>query len=332
MSEVLSKNEIESLLSVVSSGKVPLEKLKGKVLKKTVIPYNFKRPSRISKDQIHSLELLHESFIHTFTVKLANYLRAVVELTLVAIDQITYAEFIASLSNPTYIVIVNIDPLPGQIILEIDPSVTFCVVDRLLGGSGKVLKETRELTNIEHSIMEKVTNLALNCLQQAWSRMFNLSFRIQAKESNPQFVQIAPPGETTLLITTQIKIGKALGVTNICIPYTTIEPLLPKLSSHEWASEPSKQSSEKIFKLIQKNLDEIKVTVIAQLGTAKINIRDFLQLEVGDVVRLEQKVNQDLIVKIENLPKFYGTPGSLGKQRAIQITSKIKGEENKNEK
>lgn len=324
MTEVLSKEEVEALLSAVSSGKVSKKKEKEGILPKTGAPYDFKRPNRISKDQIRTLELLHENFVHSYTVKLANYLRTMVELSLIAVDQLSYAEFIASLSHPTYMVIFNVEPVKCQILLEIGPGLTFSIIDRLLGGSGKTLKEARELTSIEHSIMEKAVILASGCLEQAWKRITPLSFKAQAKESNPQFVQIAPAGETTVLITMKAKIGESLGIMNICIPYTAMESILPRLRSNEWASVAGRGVTESSAKLVGENLDRIKLEVVVQLGAVKISIRDFLQIGVGDVVSLEQGIHQDLVVKVEGCPKFLARPGRVGRRRAVQIVSKIK--------
>lgn len=328
MTEVLSKEEVEALLSAVSSGKVSKKKEREGILPKTGVPYDFKRPNRISKDQVRTLELLHESFIHSYTVKLANYLRTMVEVSLIAVDQLSYAEFIASLCDPTYMVIFNVEPVKCQILLEISPSFSFSIIDRLLGGSGKALKEARELTSIEHSIMEKVVILASGCLEQAWKRIASLSFKVQGKESNPHFVQIAPAGETTVLITMKAKVGESLGIMNICIPYTVVESILPRLSSNEWASVAGREVRESSPKLAGENLDRIKLEVAVKLGAVTISIRDFLQIGVGDVVGLEQGIHQDLVVKVEGCPKFLAKPGRVGRRRAVQIVSKIRKGEN----
>jgi len=328
MGEILSKEEIEALLSAVSSGKVATEKKKEKTSEKIVISYDFKRPSIISKEQIRIVRVLHENFTRIFTIKLASYLRTMVEFEIVAIDQLSYIEFVSSLSNPTYIVILNMEPLQGQIAIEVDPSLTFSIIDRLLGGKGKSLPEARELTDIEHSIMEKVINLVLDCLKEAWQRIGIFNFKIKSKESNPQFVQIVPARETAILITMEAKIGEIgenIGIMNICIPYTTMEPILLRLNPKQWASEKKKETIDEVQKNIQKNLKKTKVAIITEIGRAKITILDFLKLSIGDVLQLEQNIKEDLVVKVEDLPKFYGHPGRIGRKIGIQITSKIEG-------
>lgn len=328
MGEILDKEQVEALLSAVSSGNVK-KNMETVLEKKSVVSYDFKRRTRISKDRIRTLELLHENFIRVYTVKLANYLRTMVDLSIISIDQLTYAEFIASLSEPTYLAVLSAEPLPGQIILEIDPTLSFSIIDRLLGGSGgTALEEAHELTEIEHSLIKEVVALALNCLEQAWQRIIPLKFKVQARESNPQFVHIAHPGEMAILVTMKSSIGESLGVMNICIPCATIEPILSKLSPYEWTSETRKQSPEKVGKFMKRNLEKTRIGITVELGTATINMRDFLQLKIGDVVLLEQRIQRDLLLKVENLPKFRGSPGRLGRRKAIQITSKISSEEN----
>jgi len=327
MGEILDKEEVEALLSAVSSGNV--KKATEDILeKKSAVVYDFKRRTKISKDRIRTLELLHENFIRVYTVKLANYLRTMVELNIISVDQLTYAEFIASLSEPTYLAVLSAEPLPGQIILEIDPSLSFSIIDRLLGGSGTGSEEARELTEIEHSLMKEVVSLALSCLEQAWQRIIPLQLKMEVRESNPQFVHIAHPGEMAILVTMKSMVGESPGVMNICIPCATIEPILPKLSPYEWTSETRKQLPEKVGEFMKRNLEKTKIKITVELGTATINMRDFLQLKIGDVVLLEQRIKQDLVLKVEDFPKFRGSPGRLGKRKAIQITSKISSEEN----
>ena len=323
MGDMLSKEEIEALLSAVSEGKVPLAKggKEKSSYKKTAISYNFKRPLLVSKEQIRVLELIHSDFTRDYAVKLSNYLRTTVEIEIADIEQLTYTEFIASLSEPTYLAVLDADPLPTQILIEVNLFLVFSMVDRLLGGSGKTSQEPRELTGIEHSIMDKVITLAIQVLQETWKHVIPVKFTLDTKESNPQFVQIIPGGELVVLIIFEVNMGEVSGIMNICFPYTALEPILPKLSPQQWILGNTRRSEKESLKLLQKNLSETQVEVAVELGIAEITILDFLKLAPGDVVRLNQPVHQDLIVKVEGFPKFYALPGRMGKRRAIQITS-----------
>jgi len=327
MGDVLSREEIEALLSAVSQGKIPeREKKEEPSYEKTVISYNFKRPALVSKEQIRVLELLHEDFIRSYGVKLSNYLRTTVELEIIAVDQLTYTEFIASLSEPTYMVVLNVEPLSGQIILEVNPSLIFSIVDRLLGGSGKNSQEPRELTNIEHSIMDKVIALAVEALQEAWKHVISFQLAVRTKESNPQFVQIVSGGELVIPIILKVNMGENSGIMNVCYPVSTLKPIIPRLNPQRWVSEKEKKTREESFKLLQKKLSDTQVEIIVELGRAEVTILDFLRLAPGDVIRLNQSVDQDLVVRVQDFPKFYASPGRVGRRKAVQITSWVKQE------
>lgn len=323
MGEILNKEEVETLLSAVSSGTIPIEKTK-KILKKTVVPYDFRQTNRVPKDQIRLLETIHQNFIHIYVTPLANYLRTIVEFNLVKVEQLGFVEFMASLPNPTYINILDLNPLKGKALLEIDPSLTFSIVDRLLGGAGKDIGKARELTDIEHSILEKVVLLTLDYLTQAWKPVFPLVFKIQGRETNPQFAQIAAGEETVISITMEGKVGKSPGLMSLCIPYLAIKSIISRFSGRHRGFSGYEAPDEKRDKSMEKTIGQIKVNLIAELGTSEMSIGDFLQLEAGDVIRLRQNIHRNIITRVENSPKFYGIPGCSGKQMAIQVISAIK--------
>jgi len=309
MGDVLSKEEIEMLLSAVSQGKVPQGKKKGEMpYKKIAISYNFRRPALVLKEQTRVLEFLHEDFTRSCGVKLSGYLRTTVELEIIATEQLTYTEFIASLSEPTYIAVIDASPLSGQIILEINPSLVFSIVDRLLGGSGEGLQEFRELTSIEHTIMDKVVSLVLNALKEAYEHIVSL-------------------GELVIVVILKVNMGENSGIMNICYPVSTVKPILPRLNPQQWAYARENKAGEGNLEVLQKKLSDTKVEVTVELGRAEVSILDFLRLVPGDVIRLDQPVEKALVVRVQGFPKFYASPGRMGRRRAVQIVSFIKKED-----
>jgi len=327
MGDFLSKEEIDALLSAVSGGKIPQRKGKEGLYQKTAISYNFRRPALVSKDQIRVLELLHEEFTRSCEVKLSNYLRTTVEVEIIAIEQLTYTEFIASLSEPTYLGVLDARPLSGQIILEINPFLVFSIVDKLLGGSGKNSQEPREFTRIEHTIMGKVTTLVMEALQDAWEHVISFQLTLKTRESNPQFVQIVSGGELVINMSVKVNIGENSGVMNVCYPVATLKPVLPRLNPQQWIFGEKKGDDERGSSILQKKLLDTQIEVVVELGRAEVSILDFLRLAVGDVICLNQPVNQDLVVKVQGFPKFYASPGRVGRKKAVQITSHIKKED-----
>jgi len=328
MADFLDKEEIEALLSAVSQGRIPKKaKKREPSYQETATSYNFKRPALVSKEQIRVLEFLHEDFLRNCEVKLSNYLRTTVELEIIAIEQLTYVEFIASLAEPTYIGVLDAEPLSGQIILEINPLLIFSIVDRLLGGSGRGTQEPRELTSIEHFIMDKVVTLVMEALKEAWKHVVSLHLTFKTKESNPQFVQVVSGGELVIPIIFKVNMRESFGIMNICYPVSTLKPVLPRLNPQRWISEKKEKIGNETLRLLQKKLSNTQVEVIVELGRSNITILDFLNLAPGDVIRLNQPIDQDLIIKIQGSPKFYALPGTVGRRKAVKVTSYIKKED-----
>jgi len=320
MGEILNKEEIETLLSAVSSGKISTEKTK-KIFKKTIIPYDFRKTNIAPRDQIRFLETIYQNFVRVYATSLGDFLKTIVELKLAKVEQIDFIEFISSLSSPTHINILGLDPLKGKGILEIDSSLAFSIIDRLLGGPGKALENPRELTNFEYSILKRVVLITLDCLKKVWEPVFPLTFKIQGRETNPQFAQITGTEETVIVTSIEGKIGESSGLITLCIPYLVIKPVLSKLTSGHQTFKSHEPSEEKRNKLMEKIMGEIKVDIIAELGISKISIGEFLQLEVGDVISLNQNIHKNIIIKIEDSPKFFAIPGVLENKIAAQITS-----------
>jgi flagellar motor switch protein FliM len=216
------------------------------------------------------------------------------------------------------------DPLKGQAILEIDPSVTFTIIDRLFGGSGEGAKLNRELTDIEHSVMEGIIVRILGNMREAWTTVIDLRPRLSQIETNPQFAQIVPPSEMVVLVTLETKVGEVEGMMNFCIPYMTIEAIVSKLSAQFWYSSVRKGATTENLKIIQDKLSSVEIPVIAEVGHISIPVRDVLALRQGDVIRLHSvHVGDPMALDVGNKRKFLCRPGVIGKKMAVQIIKKL---------
>jgi len=216
------------------------------------------------------------------------------------------------------------DPLKGSSIFEIDPSITFTIIDRLFGGPGEASKINRELTDIELSVIEGIIVRILGNLREAWSNVIDLRPRLGNIETNPQFAQIVPPSDMVVLITLETKVGDVEGMTNFCIPYLTIEPIITKLSAQYWYSSIRKGGTTENLAILKKRLDTVYVNLIAEIGSLDISVKDVLNLQKGDIIKLEHnKVNDNMMLKIGNKKKFYARPGVVGTHMAVQITGKV---------
>ncbi len=323
MTEVLSQDEIDQLLTAISTGEVEGEEALKRAETRKIKIYDFKRPDKFSKDQIRTLQMMHETFARLTTTSLSAQLRTIVHVHVASVDQLTYEEFLRSIPNPTTLSVINMDPLKGSAIFEIDPSITFTIIDRLFGGPGEASKINRELTDIELSVIEGIIVRILGNLREAWSNVIDLRPRLGNIETNPQFAQIVPPSDMVVLITLETKVGDVEGMTNFCIPYLTIEPIITKLSAQYWYSSIRKGGTTENLAILKKRLDTVFINLIAELGSLDISVKDVLNLQRGDIIKLERnKVNDNMILKIGNKKKFYARPGVVGSHMSVQITGK----------
>ncbi len=324
MNEVLSQDEIDQLLQAISSGESNADDFKPVSDTRKIKIYDFKRPDKFSKEQIRTVSIMHETFARLTTTSLSAQLRSLVHVHVASVDQLTYEEFIRSIPTPTTLAVINMDPLKGNAVLEIDPAITFSMIDRLFGGTGQGAKVSRDLTDIEQSVMEGIIVRILANMREAWTQVIDLRPRLGQIETNPQFAQIVPPSEMVVLVTLETKVGDEEGMMNFCIPYLTIEPIISKLSSQFWFSSVRRSSTTQYMGTLKEKLSDVSMDVTAEIGTINLPIRDVLSLRTGDVVRLSTvKVGDPLTLSVGTKKKFYCQPGVVGKKMAVQVIGKI---------
>jgi flagellar motor switch protein FliM len=247
-----------------------------------------------------------------------------VHVHVASVDQLTYEECIRSIPTPTCLAIINMDPLKGNSILEIDPAITFSIIDRLFGGTGEGNKVQHELTDIEQSVMEGIIVRLLGNMREAWAQVIDLRPRLGQIDTNPQFAQIVPPTEMVVLVTLETKVGDVEGMMNFCIPYLTIEPIIGKLSAQFWYSNAHQVASTEDLSVLKDKLLNVDVNVVAEVGRIQVPVGDVLALEPGDVIRLyDTRVGDPFTLSVGSVPKFECRPGVLGRKMAVQITKKL---------
>ncbi len=319
MVDVLSQNEIDALLAALSSGEMDAEELKKEETQKKVRVYDFKRAMRFSKDHLRSLTRIHENFARFLTTYFSAQLRTFVQISVVQVEQLPYDEFIRSIPKMTVLNIFEAEPLEGRMVLEVHPNVAFAMLDRLLGGAGSAPSKIGSLTEIETIIMEKIFSRAFESLQEAWRTIIDLQPRMEALETNPQFMQIVSPNETIALISLSTKIGDTTGMINLCIPHIVIEPIMSRLSVHHWFVNQKKTRAPEEQELLEQRVSKAKLSIIAELGNSRISVREFLSLSVGDVIALHKPTGEGLEVKVGDKVKFIASPGTVRDKMAIQV-------------
>jgi flagellar motor switch protein FliM len=317
LAEVLSQKEIDALLSAINNGELQVSEMKEDMEKVKV--YDFKRAMRYSKEQLRSITRIHESFTRLLTSYLSSQLRTYVQIEIDLVDQVTYHEFIASIPSRTILNVFDVKPMDGKMVMEVNPQVSYAILERLLGGQGVPSNRNGTLTEIELVLMQKIFSKASRLYQDAWENIENIKVEWKEIESNSQFIQIASQNDTVIIIVLHTTIGETTGRMTLCLPHLIVEQVLPKLSAHQWLSTRSKTNIPQESKLTQ-NLDSVRLPVIAELGRATLQVSDLLNLQNGDVIGIE---TGKLQVKVGHLTRFYGSPGLQKGKYAIQIDEVI---------
>jgi flagellar motor switch protein FliM len=326
--DVLSQNEIDALLAALDSGEMDAEDLKKEETVRKVSLYDFKRAVRFSKDHIRSLTRIHENFARYLTTYFSAQLRTFVQINVVQVEQLPYDEFIRSIPKMTILNIFEAEPLEGRMVLEVHPNVAYAMLDRMLGGQGIAPSKINNLTEIETIIMERIFSRTFESLQEAWKTIIDISPRLEALETNPQFMQIVSPNETIALISFSTKIGDTTGMINLCIPHVVIEPIMSRLSVHHWFVSQKKARAPEEVEILEQRVNKAKLPIVAELGESSITIKEFLGLNIGDVISLNKSVDDGLKIKVGDKLKFIGSPGSVKDRLAVQIDEVVsEGEE-----
>ena len=325
MGEVLSQDEIDSLLKALSTGELDADEMKN-TEERQVKNYDFARPSKFSKEHLRTLEIIFEHFGRLLATNLPAYLRKSVSVDVVNSEVVIYSEFSNALSNPVLLGVVGMDPLMGNVIMEMASNLGFAIVDRLLGGVGNSLEKERDFSEIELSILERVFTICVNLLHEPWENVVEITPRLNRIETNSQFAQIISPSETIAIVTINLKIGDVEGLMNICLPYTTLEPVMDKLNTKYWFSTMKEKDSNSYEAAIENIIDNALIPMKAVLGTSKINVQDFVNLQLGDIIRLDRKVDDELEVYVGNIKKFKALPGYSDNKYAVRVTEILREE------
>lgn len=322
--EILSQSEIDALLSALSTGEVSADEIKKEEEEKKVRTYDFKRALRFSKEQIRSLTRIHDNLARLLTTYFSAKLRTYVHVEVASADQIPYEEFVRSIPKMTVLYLYDVPPLEGRILIEINPNIAYSMLDRVLGGIGTSINKIDQLTDIESKIMTSLFEEAFEQLQDAWETVTHIEPRLQNFEVNPQFLQMVSPNETVVVISLNTVIGETSGMINICIPHIVLEPIMSKLSVTYWMQTEKKDTKPEKLTALKNHIRHSNLSVVAELGQSEITIEEFLNLNIGDCIELNQKIDEPVVIKIGNQSKFIAQPGKMNNKLAIQILDEIK--------
>lgn len=342
--ESLSQNQVESLLKAmetvegapkpeppkISKEKSPTAAAKPRPPSSAVgqnvrvTAYDFKRPERVGKDQMRAMHSLHESLARNFGASVSSMLRTMIEVKLLSVDQLTYSEFVFSLDNPSCFNVLTPLPLPGNWILDIAPSLSYAIIDRMLGGDPDPNETIRRpLTEIENRLIGRVVGLFLKRLTESWENIVELELEIEKVESNPQLVQIVPPNEVVILIGFEVLLGKNRGMMNLCIPFNTVETFNSRLSRNGWVGYGKGTPTEESRGQVSSSMSEAPVDIVVTLARSKIRTSDLLELAIGDIITTEKEVQSPLELAVQDVPKFNASVGAFKGKKAVRIESMV---------
>lgn len=327
MGEVLSQNEIDDLLNALNTGELDVEEYKSHASEKQIKDYDFARPSKFAKEHLRTLEIIFEHYSRLVTSTLPAYLRTSIQVDVINSEAVSYSEFANALTNPILLGVVDFSPLKGSIVVDLSVNVGYAIIDRLLGGKGETLDKEREFSEIESLLIEKIMVRCIDLMREPWKNVVELEPRLEKIETNSQFAQVISPTDVIALVTLNVRIGSVEGLMNICIPYICIEPIMTKLNTKYWFST-MQESNKEIYKtIIENQISSAKIPVRAVLGRCNISVSDFVNLQKGDIIKLDNKLDSELEVYVGNLHKFDGKPGVFNNKNSVKVTSIIRRED-----
>ena len=326
MGDVLSQNEIDSLLASLAAGELDVDQMQENE-EKQVKNYDFSRPTKFSKEHLRTLEIIFEHYSRLISTNLPVYLRKNVQVTVASSETVTFNEFTNALSNPVILGIVNFSPFNGQIIMDLATNLGYAMLDRMLGGSGVPLEKSREFSEIELSIIQKILVMFTQLLREPWKNVIDINPVLQRLETNPQFAQVIAPNDMIAIVTLNMKIGDVEGFMNVCLPFFTLEDVMDKLNTKYWFSTMQENRDENYEEYIESLIRKVDIPIRAVLGTSTISVSDFMNLQVGDCIRLDSRVDDDMNIFVGNIKKFTALPGTEKESYAVRITSVLREEE-----
>ena len=336
MSDILSQEEIEALLNSLQGESVsdsapapqliaqPASSSNRNAAQKAAIAYevyDFRRPDKFSKEQLRTLQMLHETFARLSGSSLSAYLRTHVNIDLISLEQVPYEEYLRSINSSVF-TIMSLPPLTGQAVMEMEFGLVFCMIDRLLGGPGRTVNRN-VLTDIERPLVRQTVERMFSALKSAWEGIVVVNPGIDGMETSAQFVQIAPPTDIVVTILFEVRVGNVRGAMSLCIPFLILKPITTKLSAQKWFVTTNRKHSPLHRRQLAVQVQNTPVEACIQLGKSRLQVREFMGLQVGDVLRLDQHASKDITMLVSGTEKFYGMPAMNGKKLAFTVAGLV---------
>jgi len=329
VANILSQDEVDALLGGLPTdeGEADFGEPSRALTGAKVAVYDFRRPNRVSKEQLRFLQTVHDIFAREYASSLSGYLRSMVDIEIISVDQLTYGEYVLSLPGTTSLYIFSLPPLEGQGVIEVNPALILSMIDRLFGGTGAQSDFSRDLTNIEAAVMGKLVQRALGAIATAWEHIVEVKPQLDNTEKNPQMLQLLPNSETVILISCELRLGRTNGVISLCYPFLSMETILPTIAGRSAFLARGRRSVPEGPAWISRRISDSGLRLAANLGRTELTIGEFLQLQKGDVIRLPRRVEEPIDLLVGGLLKAKARPGINGGHRVVKIESLVEQED-----
>jgi flagellar motor switch protein FliM len=323
--QILSQEEIDALLSAMDSGEIDVAEEKQETTVE-VRPYDLTAQNIMQRGQFDALEEVYDKFVNLLQGSLSNQFQRTLSVKVISRETVKFGEFIKAFSNPTGFVIFGMDPLIGSSLMAFEPNLVFSLIDCMFGGDGKPMEKIREFTMIERRMLQRMATVVLKDLETAWDAAYSVRLALRKIETKPEFVYLVNPSDQLIIVVFSIGTELFSGNIHLCLPYLMLEPIKDQLSS-SYLREKDRASSfgEEIYKL----LGRTEVNIVAELGKTVYSVRDILNFEVDDTLRLNTGPQNNVVVNIERVPKYLGMPGVVKGSKAVQINEMIDPDQGK---
>ena len=332
MSEILSQSEIDELLSALMTGdtETAVEEDNGSAMK--VKEYDFRTANRFPKEQMRTFHVVFETYSQLLSNRLSSILRVSCECEVLSIEECSYSEFNNSLPAPVVLAVTDAHPMHGSLLIQMSPEFSYMLISRLFGG-GTTGENAKQFTEIELALIERVLRQQCEVFSEAWDKVVEIRMQIDRIETSPQFAQITAPNDPVAVIIINVTMGEESGLMSICIPHTAIEPISQQLNTRMWFSSGIRDDGrgEERLAALTSMLMVSPIPLTALFDSTPATVSDIVNLQVGDVIKLDHPIDAPLTVKVQHIPKFRATIGTLGHKYAMQVVDILTEEEAKDE-
>jgi len=329
LANVLSQAEIDELLSAMASGNDEPIEAEDDVNESAVKPYDFRTANKFSKDQIRTLSFIYDNYATRISTLLSATLRTFCDFKVISVEEQSFSEFSNSMGSPVVLPIIRMaPPLEGSFLMEIMPSIAFEMINRMLGGVNRFTDVDKQFTEIEISVLECLLRKIIDPMNEAWEKIQKVSGLLDRVETSNQYAQIVSAHEPIAIITMSARIGEVSDIMHVCIPHVVIEPVAKHLVIQTWYSDQRRSlKSRNESSEVRDKIEDVELRVLGVFNDTRATVREIVSTQVGDVIKINHHISQQVTVMVEHIPKFKGFVGMKDANYAVQITEILKKDE-----